>query len=266
MAKSYPFPRYDHPVLAWEYDKRQPLPFPGELEWHLKYIAWSGQPVIELACGSGRLLISVAKAGYAVDGMDRSATMLDRLREKLAECDEATRKRVRLFRADMMEFVPDRRYQTVFLAYNSLQYFERKDKVGAFFRRVPLFLQPQGKFLFVVRRLSLSDFQDGERVIYDSMKSPFKDEPKGLSVGSRFVSHLDAANGQLVNERTYVIAYRNGETERIVQITRAPIIETTEYIAMLKDGGMTATVYSGYDESPDDGMSRELCFVCRRVG
>lgn len=166
----------------------------------------------------------------------------------------------------MMEFVPDRRYQTVILAYNSLTYLERKDKVEAFFRRVPLFLQPNGCFLFVVRRLSLEDFAGGRRVVYDSMKSPFKDETKGLSVGSRFVSHLDADNGQIVNERTYVIAYRNGETERIVQVTRAPIIETRQYVAMLKDAGLNAQVYGGYDESPDDGKSREICFVCRRVG
>ena len=139
MAESYSFPRYDHPVLAWEYDQRQPHLFPGELEWHLKYAGVASSLILEFACGSGRLLIPIAQACYAIDGVDRSAAMLDRLREKLGASDEATRNRVRLFRADMMEFVPDRRYHTVILAYNSLQYMESKDKVVAFFRRVPLF-------------------------------------------------------------------------------------------------------------------------------
>lgn len=208
------------------------------------------------------MLIPFAQAGYIIDGVDRSAAMLDRLKEKLAACKSETQQRVRLFRADMMDFAPDRRYQTIILAYNSLQYLERKETVAAFFRRVPLFLQPEGHFLFVVRRLSLSDFADGEQVIYDSMNSPITDEEKGISVGSRFIGHLDAANGQIVNELTYVITRSSGETERIVQVTRAPIIETAEYVSMLKNTGFAPEVYSGYGESPDDGRSREICFVC----
>ena len=76
---------------------------------------------------------------------------------------------------------------------------------------------------------------------------------------------MDTAKGQMVSERTYVVRHRNGETERIEQTTRAPIIETAEYVGILKDVGLSATVYDGYDERPDDGKSRELCFVCRRI-
>ena len=59
--------RYCHEALAWEYDYRHKLA-PGELEWYLKYARLTGGPILELACGAGRLLIPIAQAGYRIHG------------------------------------------------------------------------------------------------------------------------------------------------------------------------------------------------------
>lgn len=264
MAENSDFPRYDHSVLAWEYDQRQPAPFPGELEWYAKYGALSGGQILELACGSGRLTIPLADAGYHIDGIDRSETMLDRLRTKLKDRDAEVRQRVRLFCADIKDFKSDLKYGTVFLAYNSLQYLEKKGAVEAFFNRVPQLLQKRGHFLFAVRRFSHSDFADGKRVVYDNMNNPTLDNEKRLSVGCRFTAYLDAPNGQVVNERTYEIVHADGQRQLILQVSRSPVIDTGEYLTMLGNAGLPVQVYGGYDESPEDGRSRELCFACWR--
>jgi len=264
MADNSDFPRYDHPVLAWEYDQRQPVPLTGELEWYAKYAALSDGQILELACGSGRLTIPLALAGYHIDGVDRSKTMLGRLKTKLKDYDAEVRKRVRLFYADIRDFTSDSEYGTVFLAYNSLQYLETRTMVHRFFHHVPLFLKARGYFLFTVRRFSHSDFTDGKRVVYDNMNNPVVDKEKRLSVGCRFTAYLAAESGQIVNERTYEIAHPTGETEHVFQISRSPVIETAEYLAMLANTGLTARVYGGYDEPVENGKSREICFVCRR--
>jgi SAM-dependent methyltransferase len=64
---------------------------------------WSGQagkpPVIlELGCGTGRVLLPLAQAGYAVCGLELSGEMLAALRRGLAEQPAAS---VTLLRADM---------------------------------------------------------------------------------------------------------------------------------------------------------------------
>ena len=264
MAENSDFPRYDYPVLAWEYDQRQPAPFPGELEWYAKYGALSGGQILELACGSGRLTIPLADAGYHIDGVDRSETMLDRLRTKLKDCDAEVRQRVRLFCADIKDFKSDLKYGTVFLAYNSLQYLEKKETIQTFFSRMPRLLQKGGHFLFVVRRFSQSYFTDGKRVVYDNMKSPDVDREKGLSVGCRFTAYLDSSNSHVVNEETYEIVHADGQRQLILQVSRSPVIDTAEYLTLLGNAGLAVQVYSGYDESPEDGRSRELCFACRR--
>ena len=42
-----------------------------------------GDPILELGCGSGRILAPLAAAGYDVTGIDRSAPMLERARRRL---------------------------------------------------------------------------------------------------------------------------------------------------------------------------------------
>jgi SAM-dependent methyltransferase len=264
MTEKSGFPRYDHPILAWEYDQRQPAPSPGELEWHLKYAALSGGQVLELACGSGRLLIPMAEAGYQIDGVDRSDTMLNRLRAKLTTHDEKIRQRIRLYCVEMTEFVPDRKYALVILAYNSLQYLEKIENIKFCFQHIASLLQPGGHFLFTVRRLSLSDYPNGKRITYDSWDNPAINEENKLSVGSRFISQIDLLERRIINEQIYRICYDSGETEYITQISYAPIIEIPEYISILAESGFNAVVYGGYDERPEDGKSREMCFVCEK--
>ncbi|HLK25621.1 MAG TPA: class I SAM-dependent methyltransferase, partial [Caulobacteraceae bacterium] len=41
-----------------------------------------GQPVLDLACGVGRLLLPLARAGVDIDGCDLSGDMLDHCRRK----------------------------------------------------------------------------------------------------------------------------------------------------------------------------------------
>ena len=50
--------------------------------WMLKHVP-SGHRVLEVGCGTGRILTEVIEAGYCVDGADASPYMLDMLRKKV---------------------------------------------------------------------------------------------------------------------------------------------------------------------------------------
>jgi ubiquinone/menaquinone biosynthesis C-methylase UbiE len=56
----------------------------------------TGGSTLELACGTGRVLIPSARAGGAITGLDFSAAMLDVCRKKLAEEPPEVRQRVTL--------------------------------------------------------------------------------------------------------------------------------------------------------------------------
>ncbi len=66
-------------LIAALYD-REHAGFADDVALYERYAAQTGGPILELACGSGRLTIPMAEAGYAITGTDRAAAMLQRAR------------------------------------------------------------------------------------------------------------------------------------------------------------------------------------------
>lgn len=75
-----------------------------------KIIETSGQPALDLGCGSGRLLLPYLQAGLDVDGCDYSKDMLARCRERA----NAEGLSPRLYAQAMHELDLPRRYRTIF--------------------------------------------------------------------------------------------------------------------------------------------------------
>jgi SAM-dependent methyltransferase len=75
----------------------------GDVAFYLECAREFGEPVLELGCGTGRVLIELAKAGHEVTGLDLSATMLAVAQERVARDPKAAR-RVRLAQGDMTHF------------------------------------------------------------------------------------------------------------------------------------------------------------------
>lgn len=78
-------------------------------------------PVLELGCGTGRLLLPLAKAGCAVTGLDLSAPMLRVCRAKLRRLPRAVRRRVRIVRGDMTRFRLPQRFRAALIPFSGLQ-------------------------------------------------------------------------------------------------------------------------------------------------
>ncbi len=63
---------YDNLVINDDYD----------IEYLNKVLNNTKEPVLELACGSGRVMIPLLEKGYFVSGVDASEDMLEILRKK----------------------------------------------------------------------------------------------------------------------------------------------------------------------------------------
>ena len=76
--------------------------------------------ILELGCGSGRLLLPLAERGHEVTGIDRSTTMLRLARSRLAAAPTGTRELVTLRRDDMSEFELPKRFDLILLPINNV--------------------------------------------------------------------------------------------------------------------------------------------------
>src|SRR4029450_11223347 len=50
--------------------------FTEDIELYLQFVESAGDPVLELGCGTGRILRQIARPGYSVTGVDSSPEML----------------------------------------------------------------------------------------------------------------------------------------------------------------------------------------------
>lgn len=117
-----PFDRF--PALYdWEHD-----PFTEDLDVYLAFARRFGGPVLELACGSGRILEPLCAAGFECAGVDASAGMLARAEKRLAR----TGLHARLEQRRVEEMVLDGRYRTILFPLDGLGLLlDRHDQASA---------------------------------------------------------------------------------------------------------------------------------------
>ncbi|WP_316186301.1 MULTISPECIES: class I SAM-dependent methyltransferase [unclassified Bradyrhizobium] len=84
-----------------------------------RIVAEHGAPVLELGCGTGRVLVPLARAGAEIVGIDRNAAMIDVARGKIAA--ERLDPRAQVSRADMRYFSMDRRFALALFPFRSFQ-------------------------------------------------------------------------------------------------------------------------------------------------
>src|ERR1700735_3272598 len=92
-------------ILASHYDtgycSKQDL---VDVPFYVDVARKSGGPVLEIACGTGRVLLPIAREGIEIEGVDISESMLTILRRNLAREPREVRERVTVHEGDMRGF------------------------------------------------------------------------------------------------------------------------------------------------------------------
>jgi SAM-dependent methyltransferase len=89
-------------------------------------------PVLEIGCGTGRVLLATAREGIEIHGLDNSAPMLAVLKEKISRESAAVQKKITLHAGDMRDFRLDRKFALVTIPFRPMQHmFTVADQVAA---------------------------------------------------------------------------------------------------------------------------------------
>ena len=130
---------YDHVPLYLER---------ADVGFYVEEAKQAGGPVLEVGCGTGRILLPIARAGFAITGLDSSVQMLDRLRDKLNA--ERSRVPVRLFLHDMHDFDLGDKFSLIIAPFRVVQHLTTIDAQLRLLTTVARHLAPQGRFVFDV--------------------------------------------------------------------------------------------------------------------
>lgn len=78
-----------------------------------------GGPILEPACGTGKLAIWLATQGYEIVGLDISNRMLEVARTKAQKLPEEATNRISFFQADFSDFSLDKQFRLILIPNNS---------------------------------------------------------------------------------------------------------------------------------------------------
>jgi len=98
----------------------------------------AGGPVLEVMCGTGRVLVPLARAGFEVAGIDSNGKMLEVARRKLAKESPDVQERATIVRADVRDFDLGRKFGLAILAFSSVNHLlspEDQDRAMACLKR-----------------------------------------------------------------------------------------------------------------------------------
>ena len=252
--------RYEQ--FGWDYELFNPL-WDKEVRWYLDWVRRTGDPVLELACGSGRMLVEFAKAGYDVVGIDLSEKMLGLTEIRIRELPRDVQNRIHFYRYDMVDFNVGREFGMVVIGDNSFRELKTREQQLSCLQFVRKHLNRDGKLLMTERRFDAGLFLDGKREYPWTEAIVHPDT--GDMVSRKVEVTLDSDRKWVRGMMTYRMVSDDG-TERLKEFRfDAPVMNVEDYLELFQEAGFKTQVYVGYKEKDDDGVDPVLCFVCSKV-
>ena len=118
--------------------------FIEDIPFYLSQIKKFGEPVLELACGTGRITIPLAEKGINVSGLDISESMLSIARKKSIEKGIS----VDWVRADCRNFTSSKKFNLIFFPFNSIAHLHDLESIELCFTCVRKHLKEGEEYEF----------------------------------------------------------------------------------------------------------------------
>jgi SAM-dependent methyltransferase len=222
-----------------------------DVQFFVDAAARAGSPILELGCGTGRVLIPTARAGLTIVGVDGSPDMLRVCRQRLDAEPPAVRDRVRLVDADMRDFdLGGQRFTLVTIPFRPFQHLLTVDDQLACLACIRRQLVEDGTLILDLFNPSL------ELLVHRTAGELSGDEPEFATPDGRhivrrhrMVAH-DRFNQVLDGELVYDVTHPDGTREEIVHAFRTRYLFRFEAEHLLVRAGFRLDeLYAGYDRS-----------------
>lgn len=203
--------------------------------------------VLELACGTGRIVIPFAQAGYKITGIDISQEMLAKAQEKINNLPREVKKRITLLQKDMRSFRLPKRFQLIILAFNSLLLATTPEEQKIVISHAYRHLAPGGR-LFVC---AINPNREWFREHVSTVK--YYGTWIYQTTGKLFDRFYSNSNDSLHKLMTFSLFYDHINEDKSVKREKNPItlryLFSFELQYLLEQAGFVITrLYGNYDE------------------
>jgi len=246
------------PVAARYYDATYALlRDPADAAFYLALARETGGPVLELGCGTGRVLLPIARAGIIAVGLDQSQEMLAALARKQPPPT------LRLVECAMTDFdLGAERFRLIFSAFRALQHLGTVAEQLACLACVRRHLAPDGLFAFDVFSPDPARLASPDPVEHEEAR--FADDGDEVT---RYVTTVPDPAAQVVQVRFRYVRRRGDRVvaEEVLELGMRFFYRWELEHLLARAGFVTVACYGGFDRRPYDRTAAEIVLVARTV-
>lgn len=207
-----------------------------------------GMAVLDLPCGVGRHSLELARRGFSVTGVDRTAAYLQTASEKAA----GEGLELELIRADMREFSRPEHFDAALNLYTSFGYFEDPAEDCLVAQNLFRSLKPGGALVMEMM---------GKEVLARIFRPRDWQE---LTDGSFFLEHRKVSHDWTWMENRWILLRPDGQRSEFAVEHR--IYDGSGLRSLLLDAGFASVqLYGGLAGEPYDTKASRLVAVARKA-
>ena len=231
--------------------------FDEDVDLYMNFAELRGGPLLELACGSGRLLLPLARAGYEVTGVDASPAMLELARVALEA--EGLTARCALVQQDMRALQLDKKFHLAFIALGSFGHVVTRGAQQQALGAIRAHLTASGTFIL--------DISNEDARYMESMGGQMLHQGTWQlddgSMVTHFISPASSSTMHLLDLTHFYDVHKQGEAVlRTITQTQLYLFERNEAELLLEQAGFAVKdVYGNYDLSQYEHDSPRMIFV-----
>jgi 2-polyprenyl-3-methyl-5-hydroxy-6-metoxy-1,4-benzoquinol methylase len=209
-------------------------------------------PVLEVACGTGRITLPLAKQGVDITGLDVSPAMIARARQNGARAGLP----VEWIEQDCRDMRLGRSYALIFSATNAMQHLLDIDSACSFLRSARAALQPGGRLVIDVFNPSLEKLLKTPADRHVLKTIPHATTPITVEVSSHYL-----ADTQILHFDLFYL--RAGQVERTKHVNMR-VFYPQELLALCQFSGLRMVERHGdYVGSSFTGASSKQILICQ---
>lgn len=235
----------NYDVIAPFYDYEH-AHFSEDLDLYHNFAEACGGKILELACGSGRALLPLARDGYTLTGVDTSASMLAIARQRLQE--EGLLSRCTLAQQDMCALQLEQKFRLAFIALGSFAHITSRTQQQRALASIRAHLSPGGTFIIDISNADARYLEDlGGQMLHQGTWT--REDGSYLT---HFLTPATSSDRHLLELTHFYDQYQqNGTVQRTISTMHLYLFERAEMELLLEQAGFQVKdVYGDYDLSP----------------
>lgn len=217
--------------------------------------------ILDVGCGTGRVLIHLAQAGCQVHGIDSDAAMLARLAHKLERMPHL-QESISYVHADVLHYACEREFALILLSYNALMHFQEQESQIALLRQLRGWLAGEGRLVIDLPNAGdVFASQDTDSLI---LERTFLEPESGHQVMLQSISCLDRVAQVLHVDWIYDEMDGDGRVKRIIAPHRLRYFFQPELALLLRLCGFAVdAVYGDTDGAPFEDDCERMIVLAR---